>query len=84
MADDKIIISIELDDGSIQKGFLKIEKDSEKAGSTIGKNLEKATTGFSVGKLVAAGAAIVGAFKLAQGAVSFFNKSIKKCNEQEL
>lgn len=39
MADDKVIIELELDDGSIKKGFAIIRKEGEQTGKTVGSSL---------------------------------------------
>lgn len=77
MADDKIIIEIELDDGSIQKGFLKVEKSAEDSGRKIGDNLGKGLSSFSAGKLLAVGATIVAAFKGVTGTFDLLGDAIR-------
>jgi hypothetical protein len=69
VADDKLIIQIELDDGTIKKGFLNIQNNAERAGDNIKKSFDdsvgpKGLSG-SLGKistgLLAIGAVAVGA-----------------------
>lgn len=76
MADDKIIISIELDDGSVKKGFLKIEDQAKSTGDKLGKDLEKGIGSVSLGKLAAIGAGITAAFKVASGAIGLLGDAI--------
>lgn len=65
MATEQIEIEIVLDDGSVQKGFANIKKESEKAGKSlaagIGKNLVK------VGAVAATAALAVGGVATAKG-----------------
>lgn len=75
MADDRVIIEIELDDSSIKKGFNTVEKEGSSSGKKVGKRLEKGVSkgiekgggaGFAILKkgALAAGvalAAVVGA-----------------------
>lgn len=77
MADDRIEIEITLDDGSIQKGFAKLEGLGKKAGSSLDKNL-----GGAFGRLgplaAAAGTALAAAFS-----VRAIKNSISAAIEQE-
>lgn len=82
MADDRIVIEIELDDGTIKKGFARIEDQAQKTGEQVASNLEKGTSKFSATGLIATGAAIVGAFKAAQGAVRFLTESVRAASEE--
>ena len=41
MADERVVIEIELDDGTIKKGFATINKEGKKSGNKAGKSLEK-------------------------------------------
>lgn len=53
MADDKIVIEIELDDGKIVRGFQKVESSTKKAGqaaSGVGDQIEKAFGGTAIGQ----------------------------------
>lgn len=77
MADDKIVIEIELDDGSVQKGFLKIEKSAQEAGDGIAKGLGKGIEGAGLGKLAVAAAGIAAAFKLVNGAIDLLGNAIR-------
>jgi len=67
--DDRIIVEIELDDGTIKKGFLKIEKQAKKTSKKVeknmsGKGLNKfgAALGGLKRKLLGIGAAFITAF----------------------
>ena len=54
MADDKIVIQIQLDDGTVKEGFLNIQKQADKSAKAIGDAYEKETT--SLTKLIAGSA----------------------------
>lgn len=63
MADDRVLIEIEMDDGSFKKGFAKFRKEAEDSGDKAGKSLE-ATLGASftkIGALALAAGATIGA-----------------------
>lgn len=77
MATDKVRIEIELDDGSVKKGFATIKKEGENAGEDAGKKIGKgvskglksgAKLGFAglktaaIGAAAVAGAAVAGVF----------------------
>ena len=46
MAEDRISIEIILDDGSIKRGFLNLEKEAEKSGKKIGDSLSAGSVSF--------------------------------------
>lgn len=78
MADEKVEIEIVLDDGSIQKGFLKVESQAKKTGEAIDnslsfKNASKALIGL---------AAALGAIQGIKALVGFFADGAKKASEQ--
>ncbi len=77
MADDKIVIEIELDDGSVQKGFLKIEKGAKEAGDGIAKGLGKGIESAGLGKLATDAAKLFGLYKLLNGAVDLLGDAIR-------
>lgn len=66
MADDRILISVELDDGSVRQGFARIERTAETSGKTLGGLL----SGPAVAGILAAGAALVGSFAFLKGAIA--------------
>lgn len=76
--DGKILVEIVLDDGSVQKGFVKIRDEAKKTGSSIGDSLSSGlSSGFGslVTRATAAGAAI--------GAALFSRASIEAAAQQE-
>lgn len=81
MADERISVEIVLDDGSIQKGFVKMEK----AASDAAKSTEKSFSGFTdkiSGKLLAAGTALAGALATFATGVAF-KKGIEEAIQAE-
>jgi hypothetical protein len=81
MADERISVEIVLDDGSIQKGFVKMEK----AAADAANSAEKSFSGFSDGiskKLVAAGTALAGALAAFATGVAF-KKGIEEAIQAE-
>ena len=66
MADDRILISVELDDGSVRQGFARIERTAEASGKTLGSLL----SGPAIAGILAAGAALVGSFAFLKGAIA--------------
>lgn len=76
MANERVVIEIELDDGSIKKGFATIKREGEKAGRGAGDNLEKGLKrggerGFSfITKGFLGLAATLGGINLFRGAIS--------------
>lgn len=76
--DGKILVEIVLDDGSVQKGFVKIRDEAKKTGASVGDSLSSGlTAGFGslVTKATAIGAAI--------GAALFSKASIEAAAQQE-
>lgn len=84
MADDKIIIEILLDDGTVRKGFLNIERQAESSGENINKSLKDSNTGL---KDMAKGAGLVVAafvgFRAVTSIINTFSDSIAKAAEQQ-
>lgn len=92
MADERIEIEIVLDDGSVQKGFIKTRKEAQKTGRSISKSFSK---GFSKltsplrslrTQILGVGAALAGAFAgkkiidaavVQQNAVNDLNSALK-------
>lgn len=72
MADDRIEVEIVLDDGSIQKGFAKMQDGAKKAGKGIESSLSGSFKRL-LGPIAALGAAFAGAFagkKIIQAAIA--------------
>ena len=63
MADERIIVSIELDDGSIKKGFVRIQKESDVAANRMGKAFTKLGDSIKY-NLLRIGPAIAGVFSI--------------------
>jgi hypothetical protein len=64
MADDKVIIELELDDGSIKKGFAVLKKEGQDAGKSVGKSLEEGISKSLNGIASGAGSVLGGLFNL--------------------
>lgn len=81
MATEQIEVEIVLDDGSIRKGFTKINKQSQKTGKKIGSSLA-AGLGKASLALAGFGAAIAGAFAVRKviAAASAQEEAINKIN----
>jgi hypothetical protein len=76
--DGKILVEIVLDDGSVQKGFVKIRDEAKKTGTSIGDSLSSGlSSGFT--SLVAR----AGAVGTAIGAALFSKASIEAAAQQE-
>jgi hypothetical protein len=79
MADDKIVIAIEFDDGTVKKGFLNIEKQASDSSKKIKGSLSGVDSGLNNTKKAAL--ALVGAFAglaAVNKAINFFKDSISK------
>lgn len=55
MADDKIVIQIQLDDGTVKDGFLNIKKEAESAAKGVDNSFGGLTKGVVAGNLIAEG-----------------------------
>ena len=90
MADDRIIIEIDIDDGKIKKGFAKVEKQSKKTSKTIEKNLKTGFASKAVGKalgslkgqILSLGVAFAGVFAV-RGLANFASEVIAASQQQE-
>lgn len=86
---EQIEVQIVLEDGSIQKGFAKIQSDADKAAKGIGESFSKETT--SLGKLVAGSAigniiaqTIISGFTAAfRGISSLISQSVNEAAQSE-
>lgn len=82
MADDKIVIEIELDDGTVKKGFLKVEKQAKETGKNVGSSLQGGLSSISGAKLTAAFAGVFAVFKGLTGAVGLLSRSIAEASNE--
>lgn len=78
MADDRITISLELEDGKLVQGFGRVEGQAQKAGQKAGDKFQ-ASFGRGLGRLVAAAAAAGTAI----GAALFSRQAIRAAAAQE-
>jgi len=84
VADDKIVISIELDDGTVRKGFLNIEKAATDSAKGIDKSFSG--TGKGLDSVKASALLLVGAFaglKAIGSAIRFFKESIAEAAKEQ-
>lgn len=79
---EKVIIEIQLDDGSVKKGFLTIEKQAEASGQNIAKSLQGGLGGLSAGKIAAGLAGLFGIFKGISGAVNLLGDAIRDASAE--
>lgn len=79
MADDRIVIEIELDDGSVKKGFLNVEKSAEQSGKSVAGSLDKPRSGLSsLAKGAGIAAAAFVAFKAVTKTIGIFTQGIRE------
>lgn len=83
MATEKIEVEIVLDDGSIQRGFVKMENQAEKSGKKIKKNFDGSISKTLLGglnKLKGALLGVAGAFAAAYGTRAAIRAAIRQEN----
>ena len=73
MADDRIVIEVQLDDGTIKKGFLNIEKQAEQTGKSVGNNLN----GKGLSTLTKTLAGVTAAFLALRSAANLLGDAIR-------
>lgn len=81
-ADDKILIEIELDDGTIKKGFAKIETQAKQAGDSVNKSFSGGVLTSLRGSFLGISAAI-GAVAAAAGGIALFSRAVREASNQE-
>jgi hypothetical protein len=84
MADDKIVIAIEFDDGTVKQGFLNIESQASKSSKKIQDSLGGVDK--SLGSGTKAALAFVGAFAgfaAVSKAINFFKDSIREAAAEQ-
>jgi hypothetical protein len=80
MADEKVIIELELDDGSIKKGFAIIKKEGQQVGEAFGNNLSSSVKNSlsSLSNPLSGFTSLLSKSALAAGAVGASILAIKK------
>jgi len=89
VADDKIVIQIQLDDGTVKQGFIDIKKNAEDAGKGVNTSMSGGAGGVSaltrsLNPLVLGLAAVAGAALALNKAFNLMSDSIKEAAESEV